>query len=85
MHRGQLNQVDDRGTSTSMAANRISLKTGKEVVHSVEFSPYQQSSSLLAVGGRSQVSIKACNLKVNFPYMELSAHHFDNQICIIND
>lgn len=49
-----------------MAANRISLKTGKEVVHSVEFSPYQQSCSLLAVGGRSQVSIKACELKVNW-------------------
>lgn len=42
----------------------MSLKT-TEIVYSVEFSPFQHSSNLLAIGGRTGITIKACTLKVS--------------------
>jgi WD40 repeat protein len=40
----------------------MSLKTG-EPVHCVEFSPFQHSADLLALGGRTGVTVKSCTLQ----------------------
>ena len=42
----------------------MSLKTG-EPVHCVEFSPFQHSAGLVAIGGRTGVTVKSCSLQVH--------------------
>ena len=60
----------------------MSLKTG-EPVHCVEFSPFQHSAGLVAIGGRTGVTVKSCSLQVHaysptlvlLPKFQTSAHN----------
>lgn len=46
-----------------MAVPKVSINT-QEAATCIEFSPYEESSDLLAIGGKSRVTVKACPLQV---------------------
>ena len=46
-----------------MAAPRASIAT-QEAATCVEFSPFEESSDLLAIGSESRITVKACHLQV---------------------